>query len=115
MSAARVSTASMSAADFAPLFAALGDPTRLGLVETLADGRHHSIAELTGDHRMTRQAVTKHLKVLESVGVISSIRVGREVLFGYQPDQLQAAAQRLASISRQWEDALGRLKAFLED
>ncbi|WP_029003462.1 ArsR/SmtB family transcription factor [Azorhizobium doebereinerae] len=98
----------------APLFAALGDPTRLSLVRRLSDGEARSIARLSEDTDLTRQAVTKHLKVLEGVGLVSSTRSGRESLFALQPETVGAARDYLASVSRQWDDALGRLRAFVE-
>ena len=98
----------------APIFAALGDPTRLSLLRRLSDGRMQSIASLSSDSRLTRQAVTKHLHVLETVGLVRSSHVGRETQFAFQPDPLVEAKAYLDRVSAQWDDALGRLKAFVE-
>lgn len=99
----------------APVFAALGDRTRLGLLEKLSDGRPRSIAKLSADTRLTRQAVTKHLHVLESAGLVSSIRIGRESRFAYRPEPVAEARSYLESVSAQWDEALARLRAFVED
>ena len=104
-----------SLADQAGLFAALGDPTRLSLLLTLSRGEARSIAALTAQSGMTRQAVTKHLRVLERVGLVRSVPTGRESRFACQPQTLGAARAYLDSVSEQWEEALGRLQAHLEE
>ena len=98
----------------APVFAALGDQTRLSLLETLSDGRARSIASLSSDSDLTRQAVTKHLHVLEEAGLVRGLRVGRENRFAYQPAAIARAKSYLEAVSTQWDDALIRLKAFVE-
>ena len=102
-------------ADPTPVFAALGDPTRLSLVMTLSDGAARSIAGLSTDTRLTRQAVTKHLHVLEKAGLVRSSRVGRESRFAYRPEPLADARAYLDTVSAQWDDALVRLKALVEN
>ena len=97
-----------------PVFAALGDATRLELVSRLSDGQGHSIAQLTGGLSLTRQAITKHLRVLEQAGIVSSSRVGRESRFTYLPEPIEQARSYLNTVSEQWDDALSRLKAFVE-
>lgn len=104
----------MSKADPAPLFAALGDRTRLKLLMTLSDGKARSIASLSLDAGMTRQAVTKHLRVLEEVGLVAGMRDGRESRFAARPDQLEQARHYLDAVSLQWDHALARLKAHVE-
>src|SRR3954469_13772556 len=100
----------------APIFAALGDPIRLELVTRLCRGRAPmSIAKLSVGFDVTRQAITKHLVVLETAGVISSKRHGREVLWELESSRLDEAKKWLDVISPQWDEALGRLKAFVED
>ncbi len=99
----------------APVFAALGDETRLALVSRLADGLPHSISELTTGTRLTRQAVTKHLRVLESVGVVRCARAGRERLFELDPKPVDDLKEYLELVSERWDQALSRLKAFVED
>ncbi len=98
----------------APVFAALGDETRLALVTRLADGRAQSISQLTAGTRLTRQAVTKHLRVLESAGVVRCARLGRESRFELDPQPIVELREYLDLVSRQWDDALARLKAFVE-
>ncbi|HEY3988855.1 MAG TPA: metalloregulator ArsR/SmtB family transcription factor [Acidobacteriaceae bacterium] len=98
----------------APAFAALGDATRLSLVVTLASGEPRSIAELTTGSRMTRQAITKHLRVLERVGMVRSERAGRESRFAFDPRPVEEMRAYLEMVSAEWDAALGRLKAFVE-
>jgi DNA-binding transcriptional ArsR family regulator len=100
--------------DPAPIFAALGDRTRLSLLMTLSDGVTRSITMLSADSRLTRQAVTKHLRVLEGVGLVESVRQGRESRFVARPEPLDEARAYLDRVARQWDDALLRLKAFVE-
>jgi DNA-binding transcriptional ArsR family regulator len=103
-----------SAPDPAPVFAALGDPTRLSLLRKLSDGESRSIASLSAGSDLTRQAVTKHLHVLEKAGLVSSLKVGRESRFAYEPRPVAEARAYLDSVSAQWDAALGRLKQFVE-
>ncbi len=99
----------------APLFAALGDQTRLALLHELSGGRPQSIARLTELTALTRQAVTKHLRVLEGVGLVGSTRAGRETRYALEPAPLGEARRALEAIAGQWEDALARLKALVEE
>jgi DNA-binding transcriptional ArsR family regulator len=96
------------------LFAALGDETRLSLVNTLADGEARSIAQLTGGSRLTRQAITKHLKVLEEAGIVHSARSGRQSLFELDPAPMNDLRSYLERVAEQWDEVLGRLRAFVE-
>ena len=98
----------------APLFAAMGDQTRLMLVARLSDGRPRSISRLTRGTRLTRQAITKHLRVLESVGIVHNVREGRESLYEFNPQPLVELKDYLDRVSAHWEQALGRLKALVE-
>jgi DNA-binding transcriptional ArsR family regulator len=98
----------------APLFAALGDPTRLRLVARLCEGGPLSIARLTAGSRVTRQAITKHLRVLESAGLAHSRRRGRERLWQLERRRLQEARCYLDAISVQWDEALARLRKLVE-
>ncbi|WP_448951838.1 ArsR/SmtB family transcription factor [Labrys neptuniae] len=116
-----MSTVDVSIADLAAppnpaaIFAALGDPTRLSLLKRLSIGRTQSIARLSSDTSLTRQAITKHLHVLETAGLVSSLRVGRETQFAYRPEPILAVRTYLDEVAQQWDDALGRLKAFVEE
>jgi DNA-binding transcriptional ArsR family regulator len=98
----------------APVFAALGDETRLALVSKLSDGQPHSISQLTKGSRLTRQAVTKHLRVLERTGMVRCDRLGRESRFELNPEPIEDIRQYLELVSKQWDQALSRLKAFVE-
>lgn len=99
----------------APVFAALGDPTRLDLVVRLSRGRPCSISQLSEGSKLTRQSITKHLRVLESVGLVHSTRAGRESLFEFNPQSFRGMREYLDFVSQQWDHALGRLKAFVEE
>jgi DNA-binding transcriptional ArsR family regulator len=101
-------------ADPATIFAALGDETRLALIGKLSAGAPLSIARLTEGSALTRQAVTKHLRVLEEAGLVASQRAGRESLYRLDPAPLAEMRAYLDHISRQWDDVLARLKAFVE-
>ncbi len=98
----------------APVFAALGDRTRLSLVAKLSGGEPCSISQLTEGSRLTRQAITKHLRVLERVEIVRSIRAGRESLFELHPEPIEELRNYLELISKHWDRALSRLKAFVE-
>jgi len=111
---ARNARAADSLSDSAGLFAALGDETRLRLLVALRDGGAASITRLTEGSRMTRQAITKHLDVLEASGIVVSERIGRESVYRLEPRRLAAAQRNLAAISRQWDDALERLRKHVE-
>jgi len=114
MSRATTETALRRLRRKAPVFAALGDETRLTLLTKLGRGSQLSIARLTKGTRLTRQAITKHLRVLEGAGLVRALRRGRESLFELAPQPLAEAQQALAVISRQWDGTLARLKDFVE-
>ena len=103
-----------SALDAAPVFAALGDTTRLELLHRLGDGQARSITQLSDGLGLTRQGVTKHLRVLQVAGIVASRKVGRENRFIYRPESIDEARSYLDRVSRQWDDALVRLKSFVE-
>jgi DNA-binding transcriptional ArsR family regulator len=113
MSTVRLSEAT-ARKTYAAVFAALGDQTRLSVLATLSRGQPQSISRLTAGTRMSRQAVSKHLRVLQDAGVVRSIRAGRESLFELQPRPIADVRDYLDEVSRQWDDALARLKAFVE-
>jgi DNA-binding transcriptional ArsR family regulator len=98
----------------APIFAALGDDMRLSLLAKLGRGQRCSISQLTAGSRLTRQAVTKHLRVLERAKIVSCMRSGRECLYELNPHPVQEVRDYLTSISEQWDHALARLKSFVE-
>jgi len=98
-----------------PLFAALGDETRLVLLDKLGRESPQSITSLCAGSKLTRQGVTKHLRVLEGAGLIKGERHGRERLFRLERDAMNDARAALDRISRQWDEALGRLQAFVEE
>src|SRR5713226_1856530 len=99
----------------APLFAALGDKTRLRLVSRLCDDGPMSITRLTAGSNVTRQAITKHLRVLEGAGLVRSTRHGRESVWQLEQRRLKDARHYLDLISKQWDDALVRLRKLVEN
>lgn len=99
----------------APIFAALGDKTRLLLLAKLCRGDRHSISQLTEGSKLTRQAITKHLRMMEGVGIVHGIRRGRETLFALDPEPIEEIKGYLDLVSEQWDHALSRLKSFVED
>lgn len=98
----------------APVFAALGDRTRLALIMRLGSGGPLSIAQLAAGAAVTRQAITKHLQVLDDAGLVRSARHGRERMWRVEAARLDEARRFLDQVSCQWDDALGRLKTFVE-
>src|SRR6187402_2121666 len=111
MSPARSSALKLSEA--APLFAALGDETRLKLVSRLCREGPLSIVRLSEGTDVTRQAITKHLRALAEAGLVHDTRQGRERIWELEPKRIEKARQHLDRISQQWEAAIGRLQAFL--
>ncbi len=98
----------------APLYAALGDSTRLALLGRLGDGMSRSVSDLANGMDITRQAVTKHLRILEAADMVASRRAGRHTMFVLHPAGLQTARDHLARASAQWDDALARLMALVD-
>lgn len=101
-------------ASVAPLFTALGDKTRLHLVSRLCLDGPQSITRLAAGTALTRQAVTKHLQVLQTAGLATSDRHGRERQWRIEARRLAEVRRLLAQISTHWDDALNRLAAFVE-
>ena len=104
----------MSRAEAAPIFAALGDPTRLSLVLRLGQKGPMSITRLTDKTDVTRQAVSKHLAILQDAGLVKSATRGRERIWELAPDRFDDARAELDRISASWDAALDRLKRFVE-
>jgi DNA-binding transcriptional ArsR family regulator len=111
----RRSARSANLAEAAPVFAALGDETRLALVARLCEGGPLSITRLSSGSDVTRQAITKHLNVLADAGLVRDIRSGRERIWELEPDRLEEARRCLGLISKRWDEALDRLKKLVED
>jgi DNA-binding transcriptional ArsR family regulator len=99
----------------APLFAALGDETRLALLDRLGSGGPQSITRLTAGSAVTRQAITKHLQVLAQAGLVHGMRRGRERIWTLDTDRLEEARRSLDQIAQHWDEALARLKNLVED
>lgn len=99
----------------AAVFAALGDTTRIGVVERLCTDGPQSIARLSDGAGVTRQAITKHLETLMDAGLVRDARQGRARVFELEPKRLELARRELDRIADQWDAALGRLRAFVEE
>jgi DNA-binding transcriptional ArsR family regulator len=98
----------------ARVFAALGDKTRLSLVARLCSDEPCSISTLADDSKITRQAITKHLGVLERAGIVRSSHAGRERIFEFDPEPIEGLQDYLGSVSKQWDQTLARLKSHVE-
>jgi DNA-binding transcriptional ArsR family regulator len=109
------SATALKLSEAAPVFAALGDPTRVGLVARLCTDGPLSITELSEGTRVTRQAVTKQLRTLGRAGLVRNHRRGREIIWELEPKRLEKARRSLDQISAEWDSAINRLKAFVED
>jgi DNA-binding transcriptional ArsR family regulator len=107
--------AAAEVAHAAPVFAALGDETRLALVARLSGFGPLSITRLTSGSEVSRQAVTKHLHVLAAAGLVRDVRRGRERIWEIEPDQIVEARHYLDRISEQWDEALDRLRQLVEE
>ncbi|HVX38253.1 MAG TPA: metalloregulator ArsR/SmtB family transcription factor [Gemmatimonadaceae bacterium] len=99
----------------APIFAALGDPTRLEIVTKLGDGARRSIAELTEGTGLTRQAVTKHLRVLEEARIVREHHAGRARMFALDPEPILELREFVDQMSERWDRALERLRQMVEE
>jgi DNA-binding transcriptional ArsR family regulator len=102
------------AANAAHLFAALGDATRLRIVARLSTGGPQSIMRLASGAAVSRQAITKHLHALQRAGLARGIRAGRESVWELRTRRFADVERYLTQISRQWDAALDRLRAFVE-
>jgi len=111
----RPSAGASRLAKAAPVFAALGDETRIALVARLCGGGPQSIARLTTGSAVTRQAITKHLDVLAGAGLVHDLWRGRERIWQLDTGRLAEAVRCLDQISKGWDEALARLKKFVEE
>jgi DNA-binding transcriptional ArsR family regulator len=111
---ARKRGAAAALAHAAPIFAALGDATRLGIVKRLCDDGPLSIARLAEGTAVSRQAIAKHLRALEDAGLVHSDRAGRERICALRTRGLAEVRRYLDEISGQWDGALARLRRFVE-
>ena len=106
---------SVAAAAKAQVFDALGDPNRLRIVTRLCDGGPCSTSQFTSVIAVSRQAATKHLLLLEAVGLVSSERQGRERIWRIEPKPLTDASDYLTALSMRWDEAIDRLRVFVEE
>ncbi|MCU1505206.1 MAG: hypothetical protein QOG18_2009 [Microbacteriaceae bacterium] len=103
----------MTTGTLVPVFAALGDETRWSILVALGEG-DASASALAGRFPVTRQAIAKHLAVLEEVGLVESVRVGRELRYRVLGAQLSETAQRLDRIGAEWDRRLAAIKRIAE-
>ena len=115
MSARNKSRAGEQPRESAEIFAALGDETRLLLISRLSNDGPMSITRLTSGTEVTRQAITKHLRVMQQAGLVRNARRGRERIWQLQQRRLKQARHCLELISKQWDEALERLQKFVEE
>jgi DNA-binding transcriptional ArsR family regulator len=111
---ARSSRATAEFSTSASIFAALGNATRLQLASRLSNSGPMSITELAAAFPVTRQAITKHLRMMEQAGLVRSARHGRESVWQLEQQRLADARRHLQAISAQWDEKLDRLKRFVE-
>jgi DNA-binding transcriptional ArsR family regulator len=114
MSLSRSARSAQALRQAAPLFAALGDQTRLQVMARLCAEGPLSITRITEGCAVSRQAVTKHLRVLEEADLVRGSRDGRESVWTLQPAQLDQARRTLDLISQRWDQALARLQDLVE-
>jgi DNA-binding transcriptional ArsR family regulator len=98
-----------------PFFSALGDPNRLRIIARLCDGGPSSTSQVTEAVPVTRQAATKHLELLQSAGLVSSRRRGRERIWTLQTQPLARASDYLDHLAHRWDAAIDRLRAYVEE
>jgi len=110
----RRTSAAKELPDAAEVFAALGDPTRLRLVRRMSDEGPQSISDLTTGAGVTRQAIAKHLNALADAGLAKSVKQGRQVVWSLETRRLEIARRHLDFVSHSWDEALQRLKDFVE-
>lgn len=96
------------------VLAALADPTRRELLDVLAEAGQASATTLAAQLPVSRQAVVKHLNVLESAGLVSGGRSGREVLYRVRPEAVETSAQWLTDLAASWDRRLSMLKRIAE-
>lgn len=106
---------SASLAEVAPVFAALGDPTRLDIVRALGEDGRRTAAHLASERPVSRQAIEKHLAILGAAGLVRSERQGRERWWSVEPGALASAGAALQEASARWDTALARLRSFVEN
>lgn len=99
----------------AEVFFALGDRTRLSVVQKLGTGGARSATALSEGAEVSRQAIVKHLQVLEGAGLVTHEKQGREVLYALRPRRLQEASAFLDGVSSRWDRAIERLRKLVEE
>ncbi len=102
-------------AEGAPLFAALGDKTRLTIVARLCNEGPLSVVRLCEGSAISRQAISKHLGALSKAGFVRSELSGRERIYSLERKRIAEVQRHLDRISQQWDAAIERLRAFTED
>jgi DNA-binding transcriptional ArsR family regulator len=96
------------------LWAAVADPTRRRLLDLLLAQGEATATSLAGELPVTRQAVAKHLAVLDRAGLVDGRREGREVRYAVRPERVEEARQRMADVAAEWETRLAAIKRIAE-
>jgi DNA-binding transcriptional ArsR family regulator len=96
------------------LWAAIADPSRRRVLDLLVQHGEVSASWLAGEVPFTRQAVSKHLVVLEEAGLIARRKQGREVLYRVEADRLDEATRAMVAVARQWDRRLESIKRLAE-
>jgi len=96
------------------VFAALSDPTRRAVIRSLSQDGPSTVTELAGRLPVTRQAVSKHLAVLDRAGLVERQQRGREVRYAVRPERLDAAAESMARVAAEWDQRLAAIKRLAE-
>ncbi|WP_283134407.1 ArsR/SmtB family transcription factor [Rhizohabitans arisaemae] len=97
------------------LWAAVADPIRRRLLDLLLTDGEATATTLAAGLPVTRQAVAKHLAVLERVHLVEGRRHGREVRYGVRPERLDAATRSMALVAARWDERLATIKQLAED
>jgi DNA-binding transcriptional ArsR family regulator len=105
---------SLAAAEVDELWTAVGDPTRRRVLDLLLDRGEASATTLAGELPVTRQAVVKHLAVLDRAGLVEGTRQGREVRYAVRPQRLVAATRSMAQVAAEWDARLAAIKHIAE-
>jgi DNA-binding transcriptional ArsR family regulator len=105
---------SAAAAELDELWAAIGDPTRRRVVDVLLDRGEATATAMAGELPVTRQAVAKHLAVLDRAGLVQARRQGREVRYAIRPQRLDLATRSMAQVTAQWDARLSAIKRIAE-
>jgi DNA-binding transcriptional ArsR family regulator len=101
-------------AELDELWSAIAEPTRRRVLDVLLDHGEATATAVAGELPVTRQAVTKHLVVLDRAGLVEGRREGREVRYSVRPQRLAAATRSMAQVAAEWDERLSAIKRIAE-